>query len=136
MAFPKKKSRSITVNEEAYTWICISRYTLNAPNDIEPNEQGILPSLPTNVDWCGYEDVYGFNSHTTLIIQKQNIKVHLEFDGSYFFGNVLDQRQVTYLSITPKLVKACIEYLNEQQLWTKNTVVQDAALLFKHILLQ
>lgn len=136
MAFPKNKSRSIQIDDIEYNWICIQEQTMSKPIDVEPDEKGVLPPLSRDIDWYGYEDVYGYNSRANVFIQWEKIKVQLKFDRSYFYGNVLNPTEIQYLSIKPGLIKMGIEYLNRHQLWTNNRCIENGASLFKKYFLK
>ncbi len=129
MAFPKKKARYITVNGVKLSWLCVQEITLDVPEGIIPNEEGILPPLDSQEDWYGYEDVYGYNSKATLYIlnEAENIKVRLDFDVRPFSNiSYLNKKEVRFLQITPSIVKKCVEHLNKEGKWINGNIIPRA----------
>ena len=132
MAFPKKKSRKITIANKEYCWLCTKEVTLDTPVDVKPNASFELPPLAQNIEWCWYEDVYGYNSKTILLIldETTNIKIRFELNGQDYFQPSLKKVEIRFIPITPALVKKCIEYLNEYKQWIKQGSITDTFKLF------
>lgn len=125
MAFPKNKSRKILVKEKIYYWLCTKEIIIDTPVGISPNTSHELPPLERDIDWYGYEDVYGYRSKSILLIldESARIKIRFEFDSLYYFNPTLKKTEVRFVPVTPGLVRKCIEYLNEQKLWINNNSI-------------
>ncbi|MCG8578195.1 MAG: hypothetical protein MI810_25170 [Flavobacteriales bacterium] len=125
MAFPKKKRRTLIVEDKTYFWICTQSIHCEYPRGPEgerPDENGILPPLDPKYEWFGYEEEYGYSSIANLLIESENgeSKAKVVFKGADYYYNVLDPREVCFIHITPGIVKKCIEFLNTEKKWHNN----------------
>lgn len=145
MAFPKNKSRKITVDGNDYTWVC-SYKRMSEPDKataekINKAEEKLIsqnPSLKKKNNWHIDIDDQGKWEHWTVsclyvFSEEESQKIQIDFNSKAFFTPSSRGKKVylDFISITPKTVARVIEYLDLNNLWKNGLHIVNGSELFK-----